>query len=103
MDLRHDSLRKQRPPIVRTTAIAAEPIGSIRTMDLRQDLLAQRLLHHFYEPFPTVEHYEQVLTGSSTNPARAASGSVCGHWPVWSNPFDSAELGMFGSDIYRKR
>lgn len=20
------------------------------------------LLHHFYEPFPTVEHYEQVLT-----------------------------------------
>ncbi|QCB94788.1 antibiotic biosynthesis monooxygenase family protein [Cellulomonas shaoxiangyii] len=21
----------------------------------------RRLLHHFYEPFPTVEHYEQVL------------------------------------------
>jgi heme-degrading monooxygenase HmoA len=20
------------------------------------------LLHHFYEPFPTVEHYEQLLT-----------------------------------------
>lgn len=22
----------------------------------------RRLLHHFYEPFPLVEHYEQVLT-----------------------------------------
>ena len=22
----------------------------------------RKLLHHFYEPFPTVEHYEQVLT-----------------------------------------
>ena len=22
----------------------------------------RRLLHHFYDPFPTVEHYEQVLT-----------------------------------------
>lgn len=22
----------------------------------------RELLHHFYEPFPTVEHYEQVLT-----------------------------------------
>lgn len=22
----------------------------------------RRLLHHFYEPFPRVEHYEQVLT-----------------------------------------
>ncbi|HET8599284.1 MAG TPA: antibiotic biosynthesis monooxygenase [Segeticoccus sp.] len=22
----------------------------------------RRLLHHFYEPFPTVEHYEQVLS-----------------------------------------
>lgn len=22
----------------------------------------RRLLHHFYEPFPVVEHYEQVLT-----------------------------------------
>lgn len=22
----------------------------------------RRLLHHFYEPFPTVEHYERVLT-----------------------------------------
>ena len=22
----------------------------------------RQLLHHFYEPFPTVEHYEQVLT-----------------------------------------
>ncbi|MHB8436019.1 MAG: antibiotic biosynthesis monooxygenase, partial [Acidimicrobiales bacterium] len=21
----------------------------------------RRLLHHFYEPFPVVEHYEQVL------------------------------------------
>ena len=21
----------------------------------------RKLLHHFYEPFPTVEHYEQVL------------------------------------------
>ena len=23
----------------------------------------RRLLHHFYDPFPTVEHYEPVLTG----------------------------------------
>jgi heme-degrading monooxygenase HmoA len=22
----------------------------------------RRLLHHFYDPFPTVEHYEQVVT-----------------------------------------
>ena len=22
----------------------------------------RRLLHHFYDPFPTVEHYESVLT-----------------------------------------
>ena len=22
----------------------------------------RQLLHHFYEPFPTVEHYERVLT-----------------------------------------
>lgn len=22
----------------------------------------RELLHHFYDPFPTVEHYEQVLT-----------------------------------------
>ena len=22
----------------------------------------RRLLHHFYDPFPVVEHYEQVLT-----------------------------------------
>jgi heme-degrading monooxygenase HmoA len=24
----------------------------------------RRLLHHFYDPFPTVEHYEQVDLGS---------------------------------------
>ena len=23
----------------------------------------RRLLHHFYDPFPTVEHYEPVLAG----------------------------------------
>ena len=23
----------------------------------------RELLHHFYEPFPTVEHYDTVLTG----------------------------------------
>jgi heme-degrading monooxygenase HmoA len=25
----------------------------------------KRLLHHFYDPFPTVEHYEGVLHGST--------------------------------------
>ncbi len=25
----------------------------------------KRLLHHFYEPFPTVEHYEPVIGSSS--------------------------------------
>lgn len=30
----------------------------------------KHLLHHFYEPFPTVEHYELVLTnGSSVSPS----------------------------------
>lgn len=24
----------------------------------------RQLLHHFYEPFPTVEHYQQVFAGS---------------------------------------
>lgn len=24
----------------------------------------KRLLHHFYDPFPTVEHYESVLSGA---------------------------------------
>ena len=26
----------------------------------------RRLLHHFYEPFPTVEHFEQVLCVKAT-------------------------------------
>ena len=25
----------------------------------------KRLLHHFYDPFPTVEHYESVLSGAA--------------------------------------
>ena len=25
----------------------------------------KRLLHHFYDPFPTVEHYEPVVSSSS--------------------------------------
>ena len=25
----------------------------------------RRLLHHFYDPFPTVEHYEEVVSSSS--------------------------------------
>lgn len=25
----------------------------------------KRLLHHFYDPFPTVEHYERVAGGSA--------------------------------------
>ena len=32
----------------------------------------RRLLHHFYDPFPTVEHYAQVYAGGSANsPAQA--------------------------------
>jgi heme-degrading monooxygenase HmoA len=30
----------------------------------------KRLLHHFYEPFPTVEHYELVSAGRSAAPDR---------------------------------
>ena len=29
----------------------------------------KRLLHHFYEPFPTVEHYELVFSAQHTAPA----------------------------------
>jgi len=25
----------------------------------------KRMLHHFYDPFPTVEHYESVLSGAA--------------------------------------
>jgi heme-degrading monooxygenase HmoA len=32
----------------------------------------KELLHHFYEPFPTVEHYELVLGGPAAKP-----GSNC--------------------------
>ena len=28
----------------------------------------RRLLHHFYDPFPTVEHFEAVCEGASANP-----------------------------------
>jgi heme-degrading monooxygenase HmoA len=38
------------------------------TMGFRQSPEYQRwkaLLHHFYDPFPTVEHFEVVLAGSS--------------------------------------
>jgi len=37
------------------------------TIGFRQSPEYQRwkaLLHHFYDPFPTVEHYEIVLAGS---------------------------------------
>jgi heme-degrading monooxygenase HmoA len=30
----------------------------------------KRLLHHFYDPFPTVEHYERVLEGSAHKDSR---------------------------------
>jgi heme-degrading monooxygenase HmoA len=38
------------------------------TIGFRQSLQYQdwkRLLHHFYEPFPTVEHYEPVYVNSA--------------------------------------
>ena len=27
-------------------------------------------LHHFYDPFPTVEHYEMVISGGKNEPGR---------------------------------
>lgn len=37
-------------------------VGFRRSMEYEE---WRRLLHHFYDPFPTVEHYEQVLTAPS--------------------------------------
>lgn len=39
------------------------------TVGFRQSAEYQRwrsLLHHFYDPFPTVEHYRRVLVGQSS-------------------------------------
>ncbi|MGQ0620947.1 MAG: antibiotic biosynthesis monooxygenase family protein [Panacagrimonas sp.] len=48
------------------------------TVGFRQSLQYQewkRLLHHFYEPFPTVEHYESVWSGSA-QAARPTDGPL---------------------------
>jgi heme-degrading monooxygenase HmoA len=34
----------------------------------------RRLLHHFYDPFPTVEHYEMVLSSPASPTARDDGG-----------------------------
>lgn len=36
----------------------------------------RRLLHHFYEPFPTVEHYEPVLANVAAQQGAPADVSV---------------------------
>lgn len=36
----------------------------------------RKLLHHFYDPFPTVLHYEQVAGGSSNHPLNQDGSSV---------------------------
>jgi heme-degrading monooxygenase HmoA len=44
------------------------------TVGFRQSLEYQewkRLLHHFYDPFPTVEHFEQVFEGRAPGDAPA--------------------------------
>ncbi|WP_137726283.1 antibiotic biosynthesis monooxygenase family protein [Prescottella subtropica] len=36
----------------------------------------RRLLHHFYDPFPLVEHYERVLTEPMPDAGRAGEGEA---------------------------
>ena len=44
--------------LVKWESIEAHEIG-FRQSDQYQEW--KRLLHHFYDPFPTVEHYELIL------------------------------------------
>ena len=48
--------------LVRWDSVAAHEEGFRKSPEYRQ---WRKLLHHFYEPFPTVLHYEQVALGVS--------------------------------------
>jgi heme-degrading monooxygenase HmoA len=48
--------------LVRWKTLEAHTVG-FRDSDEYQDW--KRLLHHFYDPFPTVEHYQLVLANKS--------------------------------------
>ncbi len=57
------SRRLERPStyllLVEWDSLEDHTVGSRGSQDYQQ---WRQLLHHFYEPFPVVEHYEQVLT-----------------------------------------
>ncbi len=44
--------------LVRWTSVEAHEVGFRQSAEYGQ---WKKLLHHFYEPFPEVHHYEQVL------------------------------------------
>lgn len=44
--------------LVRWTTVEAHEVGFRQSADY---LRWKELLHHFYDPFPTVHHYEQVF------------------------------------------
>jgi heme-degrading monooxygenase HmoA len=50
--------------LVRWESVAAHEQGFRKSAGY-QDW--KRLLHHFYDPFPTVLHYDVVLSGGTTN------------------------------------
>ena len=46
--------------LVRWDSVAAHEVGFRQSPEYQQ---WRKLLHHFYDPFPTVLHYEQVASG----------------------------------------
>ena len=50
--------------LVRWDSLAAHEEGFRKSPGYQE---WKRLLHHFYDPFPTVSHYEQVAAGKQTD------------------------------------
>jgi heme-degrading monooxygenase HmoA len=48
--------------LVRWSALDDHTVGFRRSAEYQR---WKQLLHHFYDPFPEVEHYESVVTASS--------------------------------------
>ncbi|MCK6624974.1 MAG: antibiotic biosynthesis monooxygenase [Anaerolineae bacterium] len=48
--------------LVRWETLEDHTLGFRRSAEYQE---WKRLLHHFYDPFPTVEHYEMVLSHSA--------------------------------------
>ena len=56
--------------LVRWDSIEAHEVGFRQSKDYAE---WQRLLHQFYEPFPTVSHYE-VISGAAREPEQRLPG-----------------------------